>query len=261
MRGFRIIALQFLLIPLFFTYAQAWDCFTHAYIAKKAGLRIPEAACMPDIIRDEQYDLFEPLHYHSAPPDAIITAEYVDKFKIAEKTVTINGKNYRLRVPDPAGVLYYKIVELYEKMKALDRRNHDNLLALEYYLFTIAHYIGDLSQPLHNFPYGEKVASDGRVYAQEGKFNREFHDRFDQAFTELLRRDPLLDQEIEKSLKTIRIENSETLKEEIAKIASSAQKIARACFTEKRLPTKEELVLQVSSSISLLRAIVESIKR
>lgn len=260
MGGIKILFFLILLIPFLFSQAQAWDCFTHAYIAKKAGLRIPEAACMPDIVRDEQYDLFEALHYHDAAPDTVVTPEYIDRFRILDKTVSIDGRNYRLRVPHPGGVLYYKIVELYEKMSSLDKSIPDNALAYEYYLFSIAHYIGDLSQPLHNFPYGDKKASDGKVYTEEGKFNKENHLKFDEAFTQLLKKSPDIDKKISSSIKELEINSKEELKKEISKIANSAIKIANQCFREKRLPNEQELINQVSWSISLLKAISKSTK-
>lgn len=258
MGGIKSIIFQILLIPFLFSQAYSWDCFTHAYIAKKAGLRIPEAACMPDIIRDEQYDLFEALHYHDAAPDTVVTPEYIDRFRILDKTVSIDGRDYRLRVPHSGGVLYYKIVELYEKMISLDKSIPDNVLAYEYYLFTIAHYIGDLSQPLHNFPYGDKPASDGKVYKEEGKFNRENHLKFDEAFTKHLFRSNELDTRIDKEIREIKLNSTDTLKKEISNIASSAIQIANKCFKEKRLPTEEELVRQISLSISLLKAVFKS---
>lgn len=68
MRMRKSAYIVFLLLILFSSHANAWDCLTHAYIAKKAGIRIPEAACLPDIIRDENYELLAPMHYHNASP-------------------------------------------------------------------------------------------------------------------------------------------------------------------------------------------------
>ncbi len=258
MRGIRHSIFQLLLILFFLTNSYAWDCKTHAYIAKKAGVRIPEAACMPDIIRDELYDLFEPLHYHDAAPDTEVTPEYIDKFKIKETMVNIDEKNYRLEIPHPTGVLYWKIVELYNKMKSLDKSKIDNALAYEYYLFSIAHFIGDLSQPLHNFPYGNKQASDGKVYAKEGSFNKEYHLKFDEAFSNYLSKYPNINNKIDRALRQIQLNSTEDIKKEISEIANSAIKIANKCFNENRLPSEEELIHQISLSISLLKAIIIS---
>ncbi len=238
--------------------AYAWDCMTHAYIAKMAGLSIPEAACMPDITRDDNYDLLAPFHYHDAAPNAVVTVDYIDKFKTTEIQLLHNGKNFKVYVPHPAGVLYWRIVDIYEKMKSLDKTKPDNRLAYQYYLATIAHFIGDLSQPLHNFPYGDNIASDGKIYENEGNFNRENHIKFDEAFSEYLKNNPEINNKIVIALKEIQLNSTEELKEKIAEIANSAIEIANKCYRENRIPNEEELIKQVASSISLLKAVVKS---
>lgn len=254
----KCIYLIFLtLILLFYSYADAWDCLTHAYIAKKAGIKIPEAACMPDIIRDENYDLLAPMHYHNAAPNTVVTPEYIDKYAIEELIVNTDSRKVKILLPHQAGVLYWKIVNIYEKMKSLDKTKSDNRLAYEYYLVTIAHYIGDLSQPLHNFPYGDTQSSDGRVYNDEGNFNKEYHIKFDEAFDSYIGK-PQTEEKINRALKKIDISETEDLKKEISKIANSAIKIANQCYKEKRMPTEEELIEQISWSVSLLRAVIKS---
>jgi len=236
----------------------AWDCKTHAYIAKRAGIRIPEAACMPDIIRDENHDLLGPFHYHDAAPNTIVTADYIDRFKVSEVNIQFEGNSFRVLVPHPAGILYWKIVDLYEKMKNLDRTKPDNQLAYEYYMVTIAHFVGDLSQPLHNFPYADKPSGDGKVYEEEGKFNRDYHYKFDEAFSYYLNNDPNIHSKINEHIKNIDLKSTEQLKNEISAIANSAIKIANQCYLEKRMPSEDELLKQVSWSISLLMAIIKS---
>ncbi|MGC8796478.1 S1/P1 nuclease [Thermodesulfovibrio sp.] len=258
MRMRRIINYTiFLLILIFYSYANAWDCKTHAYIAQKAGIRIPEAACMPDIIRDENYELLAPMHYHNAAPNTVVTPEYIDKYAVKEVTVNIDGRTIKILLPHQAGVLYWKIVNLYEKMKSLDKTKPDNRLSYEYYLVTIAHYIGDLSQPLHNFPYSDSSASDGKIYIDEGAFNKEYHIKFDEAFDSYIGK-PQTEEKLNKALKEIKISNTENLKNEISKIANSAIKIANQCYKEKRMPTEEELIEQISWSVSLLKAVIKS---
>ncbi len=70
---------------------------------------------MPDIIRDENYDLLAPMHYHDAAPGTVITPEYIDKYTVKEVIVNIDGRNLKILLPHQAGVLYWKIVNLYEK--------------------------------------------------------------------------------------------------------------------------------------------------
>lgn len=245
-----------ILLLLFSSKSFAWDCKTHAYIAKKAGIKIPEAACMPDIIRSENYSLLSPFHYHSVSPDTIVTPEYIDKYRIEEMNILIENRILKILVPHQAGVLYWKIVDIYEKMKSLDRAISDNQLIYEYYLINIAHYIGDLSQPLHNFPYGENPAGDGKIYLEEGEFNKQNHLKFDEAFTFYFDSDPEIDSKINTRIKEIKISSTEDLKKEISNIANSAINIARKCYKENRIPREDEVINQISLSISLLRAIL-----
>lgn len=257
MRRIKII-IQIILILFFFSNSYAWDCKTHSYIAKKAGLRVSEVACIPDIIRDELYDLLSPFHYHEASPDTVVTPEYIDRFSIDETVIEMHGKKYKISVPHPSGVLYWKILQIFEKMESLDKSIRDNLLAYEYHLYSIAHYVGDLSQPLHNFPYGEYPASDGKVYAIEGNFNRENHFKFDESFSYHLKNNPQIDMMIDKAIKEINIRSKEDLKREISNIANAALKIANECVKDNRLPSEEELIQQVSWSISLIKAIIKA---
>lgn len=149
-------------------------------------------------------------------------------------------------------------MDIYEKMKSIDKARSENLLIYEYYLVNIAHYIGDLSQPLHNFPYGNLPASDGKIYEEEGKFNKEYHIKFDESLSNYLNSDPEIDKKIDSAIKEIKLNSKEDLKKEISEIANSAIKIANQCFMEKRLPTEEELINQISWSISILKAVIKS---
>lgn len=145
-------------------------------------------------------------------------------------------------------------------MKSLDKTIPDNALAYEYYLVNIAHYIGDISQLLHNFPYGDKPASDGKVYTKEGNFNKEYHLKFDEAFSQLLKNYSDIDTKVINSTRDIKIISTDELKNEIAQIANSALKIANQCVKENRLPKEDELIKQISWSVSLLIAISKSNK-
>ncbi len=222
----------------------AWDCETHAYIAKKAGLKNPEYACLPDIIREENYPFFVKFHYHSLSPKDKVSLEYIEKIKGQESS----------------GILYWKIVDLYEKIKNLTKSNLYDKVKCEYYLYSLAHFIGDLSNPLHNFPYNEISAGDGKVYVEEGKFNKLYHEKFDTLFTFYLKLYPELEKEIDNQIQDIKISSLEELKKKIAEIANFAQEIALDCFRDKRLPTKEEVIKQIVFSISLLKAIYQTLE-
>lgn len=137
----------------FVSNAFGWSCETHTYIAFEAGVKNPETACFPDLSREENRDLLGPFHWHNAAPNTFVTPDHIDRYQIREgkyvKEGSPDSKPIMLKVPDPAGILYWKIVRLYEEMRRTTGWKYD------YYLSNIAHYVGDLSQPLHNFLYGE----------------------------------------------------------------------------------------------------------
>jgi hypothetical protein len=168
------------------------------------------------------------------------------------KSSVPESKPIKIKVPDPSGVLYWKILELYQKMKGKTGWQYD------YYLTNIAHYVGDLSQPLHNFPYGSEPASDGKAYPEIGFWAKECHWQFDSVLDSYL---PLQgkDKEIFQTLITpIQIMSVDDLKREISKIANNSIGLANRCYSENRILTKDEALRQVAMSVSLLRAIIKN---
>lgn len=141
--------------------AFGWSSKTHIFIAQEAGIKYPEAACFPDLSKKDNDALLGPFHWHDASPNTIVTPDYIDRFQITEgqyiKVGSPESKPIKIKFPDPAGVLYWEIMELYQAIKGATGWER------EYYLTNIAHYVGDLSQPLHNFPYGDQPASDGKL--------------------------------------------------------------------------------------------------
>ena len=112
----------------------------------------------------------------------------------------------------------------------------------EYHLAYCAHYVGDLSQPLHNFPNDE--------------FNRRFH----------LKNDGIVDEEVMKHHGRI-AENmhpivlrpekfEDDLAREIAQLANTARYLGLRLKRENRVMTKDEAYRQLGHSASLLRAIL-----
>lgn len=164
------------------------------------------------------------------------------------------SKPIKIRTPDPLGVLYWKILEIYQKMKGKTDWEY------EYYLTNIAHYVGDLSQPLHNFPYGEEPAGDGKSYPEIGVWNKEHHGEFDMALDSYLPLDEKTRKTFRSLIHPIKITSLDDLKKEISKIANSSIVLANKCYSEKREITKDEALKQVAMSVSLLKAIIETKK-
>jgi hypothetical protein len=108
----------------------------------------------------------------------------------------------------------------------------------EYHLAFCAHYVGDLSQPLHNTLYNF--------------YNRKYHQTIDATIN-----DEVLSNLDKIKIYPININSEKDLAKEIARIANLSRKKGYQIQDEKRLLTKEEAYEQVSHSTSLFKAILE----
>ena len=246
------------IVLIFSTNALAWSCKTHIFIAQEAGIKNPETVCFPDLSKKENDSLLGPLHWHDASPNTTITPEYIDQYQITEgmyvKVSSPESKPIKIRAPDPSGVLYWKILELYQRMKGKTGWEYD------YYLTNIAHYVGDLSQPLHNFPYGDEPASDGKSYPEIGLWAKEHHGEFDDALDPFLPLDEKTRKTFKNLIHSVKVASTDDLKKEISKVANSSIALANKCYSEKRIITKNEALRQVALSVSLLKGIIGNTK-
>lgn len=238
------------------TNALAWSCKTHIFIAQEAGIENPETVCFPDLSKKENESLLDPFHWHDASPNTCVTPDYIDQYQIIEgmyvKVGYSESKPIKIRAPDPSGVLYWKILELYQKLQRAIGWEYN------YYLSNIAHYIGDLSQPLHNFPYEDKPASDGKAYPEIGLWAKEHHGEFDDALDSYLPLDEKTGKTFEIMITKDKVASVEDLKRKISKIANSSITLANKCYSERRIITKDEALKQIAMSVSLLKGIIES---
>jgi len=236
--------------------APAWSCKAHIFIAREAGIPNPHTACWPDLAKKENDALLGPYHWHNAAPDAKIGPAYIDRYQVREDPVAPVGdtgsRPMKIRVPDPAGVLYWKIVETYRALKNATGWEY------EYYLSNLAHYVGDLSQPLHNFPYGADPAGDGKPYPEQGAWAKRMHQDFDTVLDPSI---PLSGDEARKFAAMVKppsIGSDEDLKRAIAEMANKAISLANECYSGKRIISREEALTQAAGSVSLLKAIGKS---
>jgi hypothetical protein len=232
----------------------AWSCKTHVFIAGQAGIPNPHAACFPDLARKENDALLGPFHWHNAAPGSVITPASIDRYGVSAGVYTREGlpsqSPLKIKVPHPAGVLYWKICDLYDALKGSAGWEY------EYYLATIAHYAGDLSQPLHNFPSGSLPAADGKSYPEEGLWARKAHLDFDRALDLFLPFQEERDRATAAGAEVPGIASIHDLKREIAKVANASIALAGACYAEKRALTRQEALAQVSMSIALMKGII-----
>ena len=108
----------------------------------------------------------------------------------------------------------------------------------EYHLAYCAHYVGDLSMPLHNTVYNS--------------FNRQHHTAMDGIVN-----DEVLDHLERIKIYPIEIKSEEDLVREIARIANLSMKLGYQLEKENRTLSKEEAYTQIGHSASLLKAILD----
>lgn len=109
----------------------------------------------------------------------------------------------------------------------------------EYHMAFCAHYIGDLSMPLHNVPFDD--------------FNERHHITNDGIVEPGVMKSISL---IQRSIYTIIISDENDLAKEIARIANVAHRLALRIKRENRDMTRDEAYIEISHSASLLRAVM-----
>lgn len=237
------------------TFCYSWSCKTHTFIAKQAGMKMPEYACIPDEVRHENYNIMVQFHFHGASPNTVVTPEYIQKYNVRTVNVKEEGKSdaISIKIPHESGVLYWKILDLYNKMGSNELKDYQ----YNYFIMSIAHFIGDLSQPLHNYPFKQQPAADGKIYENQGRWSSEKHTEFDYMLDALY---PLSQEDmhfLRAKISVIKIKNSDDLSREVSKIANSSINMANICFRENRIMTKKEALERIAMSISLLKAILK----
>jgi hypothetical protein len=230
MKSLRIASIAFLLILFVFNLNTAcgWYDETHLAIAKAAGYSKWYNAAGADITKIKVGSIEFYNHYFDNNKDVEVTPEMV-----------ISQISKYNKPADKEGHLYGAIIaSLREYKKTVEAGKYP-----EYHLAFCAHYVGDLSQPLHNIPYDD--------------FNKTHHDFNDGVVeAEVLKNIAL----IEKNMYPINLRPNffeEDLSREIARIANISRKLGHKLKTENRDMTKEEAYIQLGHSVSLLRAILK----
>jgi hypothetical protein len=112
----------------------------------------------------------------------------------------------------------------------------------EYHLAFCAHYVWDLSQPIHNTLYD--------------LYNRKYHH-----ITDGIINDEVMDNIDKINIYPIKIESEKDLAKEIARIANLSMKKGYQIEDDNRLLTKEEAYEQISHSASLFKSILEYVDK
>jgi S1/P1 nuclease len=204
--------------------ALSWNDETHIAIAKAAGYKKWYHAAGADMVKLKLGRAEAQNHYVNNPPNTIITPQMV--------MAQVDHYN---RI-DGIGHLYGAIIHAlrdYEEAVQAGRYG-------AYYLSFCAHYVGDLTQPLHHISYTA--------------FNEKYHRKFDG----IINHDVL--EHIEKiKIYPIRIASEKDLAKEIARIANLAMKLVERLESENRMLTKQEAYEQISHSASLFGGILDFI--
>jgi hypothetical protein len=192
-------------------------------IAKAAGYQKWYNAAGADITKIKAGDIEKRNHYANNPPGTVVTPEMV-----LRQAALYNDPS------DQKGHLYGAIIASIGDYRATKLTGK----YAEYHLAFCAHYVGDLSQPLHNTLYDS--------------YNRKNHVATDGIIeNEVLSNLPLI------KVYPVKIESEADLAREVARIANLSINLGYQLEKEGRMLSKEEAYQQISYSASLLRGILK----
>ena len=207
--------------------AFAWHDKTHLSIAEAAGFELWYSAAAPDVAKSKSE--FRPIeeknHYFNNSAQ-----KEVDETMVFEQVARYN------KTGDEEGHLYGAIIGAVRAYKAESAAGK----YAEYPLVFCAHYVGDLSMPLHNTEYDD--------------FNKKRHTINDGIIEGSVRNNIGY---IQRNIRPITIDSESDLAREIARVANSARKLGAKIRKENRDITQDEAYTQLIQSSSLLKAILK----
>lgn len=223
----KIISFLTLFLLVFISgTAFAWHDKTHMAIAEAAGYDNWYNSAAADVTKTKAGDTEANNHWYNNNAGVDVT----------DKMVLSQVGRYN-NLGDAEGHLYGAIiVSLQDYIKGIKEAGK----YAEYHMAFCAHYIGDLSMPFHNMPYG--------------KFNdRDRHTRNDGTIEFGVLNNIGL---IQKNIYEIKIHSESDLAREIARIANISHQFALKLEKENRNMTQEEAYTQIYHSASLLKAVL-----
>lgn len=201
--------------------AEAWYDETHLAVARAAGYAKWHHAAGADMAKLKAGDREAHNHYVNQPPGVPVTPALV--LSQADRYNTV----------DPEGHLYGAIVAAVRAYAADRARGKYG----EYHLAFAAHYLGDLSMPLHLVPYDD--------------FNRKNHAAMDGVVNH-----GVLEEWREIRVYPLAVGSEKELAREVARVANLSIALGKRLRAQNRLPTRAEAYEQLSHSASLLRAVL-----
>jgi hypothetical protein len=230
MKRFRTLWL-FVMVPVAIVFATphlstAWNDETHLAIAKAAGYYKWYLAVGADMIKIKAGNIEPDNHFFNNAPDTPVTPALIE------------SQLDKYNREDPPGHLYGAIIHAirdYLETKARGKYG-------EYHLALCAHYVGDLSMPLHNMPLSE--------------FTKKYHKETEQFVNE-----EGLNRLVRKiKIYPIKIDSETALMKEISRIANASLLLGYRLQAEDRLITRTEAYKQLGHSASLFKGILEYVK-
>ncbi|MDW7709133.1 MAG: hypothetical protein SCH98_01570 [Deferrisomatales bacterium] len=201
--------------------APAWYDETHLAVARAAGYAKWYNAAGADMAKVKAGNLEAHNHYVNHPPGRKVTPAEVLRQVGRYDTV------------DPGGHLYGAVLAAVRAYTAQRTRG----AYAEHHMAFAAHYLGDLSMPLHNMVYDE--------------FNRRNHGAMDGVVN-----DGILERWEEIRVYPVTIRSEADLAREVARVANLSVTLGESLRAEDRLPTQEEAYGQLGHSASVLRAVL-----
>ena len=213
------MAISILTFP---TLGWSWHDETHLAIAKAAGYDKWFNAAGADMVKLKAGNVEKKNHYVNFEPGTSVSSKMVmGQVSRYNKSSGLNGHLYGAIL---GAIREYRTTTLQGKYA-------------EYHLAFCAHYVGDLSQPLHNTLYNE--------------YNRQNHVATDGVINdEVLYNLPLIE------VYPIDIQSEEDLAREIARIANLSLNLGYQLEKEDRMISRQEAYVQISHSASLLKGIL-----
>lgn len=223
--GYKVISWLTLLSVLFLTgSAFAWHDKTHLAVSQAAGYEGWYNSAGPDVTKTKAGDIEATNHWFNNN----------DKVYVTDTMVMEQVKRYN-DPDDQEGHLYGAIIHSLRDYK----RGKESGKYAEYHMAFCAHYIGDLSMPLHNAPYGD--------------FNKTHHSKNDGIVEFSVLNNIGF---IQRNMYEIKIKNERDLAREIARIANISRQLAYKLEKENRDMTQDETYKQLFHSASLLQAVL-----
>lgn len=220
-----------LIALLFAAQASAWHDHTHLAIAKATGFDMWYHCAGPDIAKIKAGNVEAYNHWFNNSAEVEITTKMIFD--------QIERYNKRNKFWDAEGHVLGAIIA---SLRAYEEDLRKGKYAL-YHLIYCAHYISDLSQPLHNIAYDD--------------FNKEYHNANDGIMENTILNET---EKISRYIYPITLSDKNfeaDLAREIARIANLSRVLGYKLRAEKRDMTRQEAYIQLRHSASLLKAVLQ----